>query len=525
MIAATSMTDLPQQIVKDLQISIIPCIVITNEGRFYDNVDMDSEELVRYMADRTKMVDSEPPTEEELTAFFSQELKKAHHLIFITLTTSSSREYERAIRVAKLFENVTIVNSETLSSATGILVMIAARLAGQGMPVDRIVEELEEAKKFIRTSFVIKNTDVMARRGRISPFMNSVLNTLWLRPVLRMKDDKLGVGRFMFGSEERCYEKYIEHALPSNAGADTSFIFVTYAGMTEEQLLWIEEKLSKRIKFDHIIFQKASAGISSNCGEGTFGLLYLVSGNRNYHLGSFFADNVEEEYEFDYDVDVQSDDENEDVADDIESETGGSIIEEPAQEETPKEWYETIPDMDVSAAIKNSGSKEAFLSVLQIYYDSYEAKSGEIQGFYDSQDWENYTIKVHALKSSSRLVGALKLGDDAEALEMAGKKADLEFITAHHDSLMEEYKNIHDELAPMLGASDDRPDIDPDMLADAYGGLLEFTEARDYELAKMVMDSVKEFKLPDADEERFTRLQTYLSQMDWDKMLEVLKEE
>ena len=37
----------------------------------------------------------------------------------------------------------------------------------------------------------------MARRGRISPFMNSVLNTLWLRPVLRMKDDKLGVGRFM----------------------------------------------------------------------------------------------------------------------------------------------------------------------------------------------------------------------------------------------------------------------------------------------------------------------------------------
>ena len=526
-IAATSMTDLPRQIVKDLQISIIPCIVITNEGRFYDNVDMDSEELVRYMADRTKMVDSEPPTEEELTAFFSQELKKAHHLIFITLTTSSSREYERATRVAKLFENVTVVNSETLSSSTGILVMIAARLAGQGMPVDRIVEELEEARKYIRTSFVIRNTDVMARRGRISPFMNSVLNTLWLRPVLRMKDDKLGVGRFMIGSEQRCYEKYIEQALPSNVGADTSFIFVTYAGMTEEQLLWIEEKISKRVKFDHIIFQKASAGISSNCGEGTFGLLYLVSGNRNYHLGSFFGNAAEEDYEYDYDYDNErADYENDEDEAAFEADADEGIdIEEPVTTERKKEWYETIPGMDASAAIKNSGSKDAFLSVLQIYYDSYEPKASEIQGFYDSQDWENYTIKVHALKSSSRLVGALKLGDDAEALEMAGKKTDTEFITSHHDSLMEEYKNIHDELTPMLGVSDERPDIDPDMLADAYGGLLEFTEAKDYELAKMVMDSVKEFKLPDTDEERFKKLQTYLSQMDWDKMLEVLKEE
>ena len=509
-IATSSMSDLPQQVVKDLQIATIPYTVITNEGVFFDNLDIDSEELVRYMEDKTKMVDSEPPTEEALSLFFSSELKKAHHLIYITLTTGSSREYGRAMNVAKSFENVSIVNSECLSSGTGILVMIAARLAGQGMPVDRIVAELEEAKHFIRTSFVVRDTDVMVRRGRISQFMNNVLTTLWLHPVLRMKDDNLGVGRLIIGNEKKCYEKYIKYALPANVAADRSFVFVTYAGLSEEELLWVEEKVTERVKFAHVIFQKASAGISSNCGGGTFGLLYLISGNRNYRLDAFF-----DTFEAENEADLHEDDYDEDV---IESGTKTDA------DDTEDEWYETIPGIDPEAAIKNSGSEDAFLTVIKIYYDTYDAKSAEIQGFYDAQDWENYTIKVHALKSSSRLVGAVKLGDDAEALEMAGKNHDADFITAHHDSLMHAYAAIHDALDAEFATADDLPDIPADMLADAYAGLGEFTAARDYELVRMVLDSVKEYKLPDVDAERFKRIQDMLSQMDWNGINEVLGE-
>lgn len=518
-IATSTMSDLPQNIVKELQISIIPYTVITNEGVFYDNIDIDSEELVRYMADKTKMVDSEPPTEEALTAFFAGELMKAHHLIYITLTTGSSREYGRAVRAAESFENVTIVNSEMLSSATGILVMIAARLAQQGLPVEKIVSELEEAKQYIRCSFVIKSTDIMARRDRISPMMNSLLNALWLRPFLRMKKDKLGVGGLLFGSERNCYGKYMDHALPATVFPDTSFIFITYAGMSEEELMWVEKKVRERVDFDNIIFQKASAGISSNCGEGTFGLLYLVKGNRNYNFESLFA-KLKEQEKFD-----EYDEEETENTDDTESLTSDETPGEAADESISEtKWYEEIPGIDPEAAVKNSGSEEAFLSVLKIYYDSYEVKSGEIQKFFDSEDWENYTIKVHALKSSSRLVGAIQLGNDAEAMEMAGKERDTGYITAHHEALMNEYRTIIDALTPELGVADDRPDIPADMLKDAYAGLSEFAEAMDYELAKMVTDSVKEYRLPEDDSERFVRLGECLSRLDWDGIKEILKE-
>ena len=374
----------------------------------------------------------------------------------------------------------------------------------------------------ISCSFVIRSTDVMARRERISPFVNSVLNTLWLRPMLKVRNDNLGVGRLLFGNERRCYEKYIKYALPANVYPDTSLAFVTYAGLAEEELLWIEEKLKERIKFEHIIFQSASAGITSNCGAGTFGIIYMIKGNRNYNLGAFFA-KAEEDY---YDLMDEAEDQMDETD---ETDDPAAALADPASADLKQgtaepEWYEAIPGLEAATAVKNSGSKDAFLSVLKIYFDTYEAKSGEIQRYYDSENWADYTIKVHALKSSSRLVGAIKLGEDAEALEAAGKEEDVEFIRTHHDGLMEQYRAIRDALTPELGVSDDRPDVPADMLADAYAGLSEFAQAMDYELAKMVVDSLKEYKLPKDDEDRFKKLEICLSGMDWDGIKDILKE-
>ncbi|MBR4530128.1 MAG: DegV family EDD domain-containing protein [Lachnospiraceae bacterium] len=521
-VVTSSMSDLPESIRRELQIDTLPYCVTTGEGVFFDNIDIDSEELVRYMGDEHRFVTSDPPAPEAMIRFFSEELKKAHHLIYISLSNSSSREYEWVLEAAKTFENVTIVNSEYLSSGTGILVMIAARLALQNQPVDRILAELEEAKERINCSFVIKGTDIMARRGHLSPFVNSILTTLWLRPVLRVKNGKLGVGQFLMGSERKCYENYIRKEFSGKSTPDTSFAFITYVGMNEEDLVWIEEMVKERGRFEHVVFQKASAGIASNCGAGTFGVLYLDKGDRDYHLGALFQKIGDEEEQYEAGLDDLQD-----VAEDGDAADAGYV---PVEADTPgetgpaqKKWYEEIPEIDAAAALKNSGSEESFLSVLKIYHDSYEVKSGEIRKYYEAQDWENYTIKVHALKSGSRLVGALQVGEEAEALEMAGKRSDEEFIKSHHDALMADYRAVRDALEPQFGAGEDLPEIPVDTLEEAYAAMEEFSHAKDFELARMVMDSVKEYRLPEADAARFKEIQEKLSQMDWDAILELVK--
>jgi HPt (histidine-containing phosphotransfer) domain-containing protein len=164
------------------------------------------------------------------------------------------------------------------------------------------------------------------------------------------------------------------------------------------------------------------------------------------------------------------------------------------------------------------------MTVLSGFYASIDAKADEIESYYDLGDIRNYTIKVHALKSSARIIGATELSAEARALEDAGNEENIEYIKEHTAALLSGYRSYKEILKPIEGSSDDLPDIPKDMLADAYAGLSEFAQAMDYELARMVIDSVKEYRLPEEDEKRFKRLQTCLSQMDWDGIKAIANE-
>jgi hypothetical protein len=89
---------------------------------------------------------------------------------------------------------------------------------------------------------------------------------------------------------------------------------------------------------------------------------------------------------------------------------------------------------------------------------------------------------------------------------------------------MDEYRAIIDRLTPAMGSGEDLSDIPEDVLKDAYAGLMEFAEVMDYELAKMVTDSVKEYRLPPEDEELFDKIDDHLAKMDWDGIKEIIKD-
>ena len=529
-IATDTMSDIPQSIIRDLQISIIPVKIRTDEGLFSDTTDIDSDELLYYMEDSTKTVQSVPPSKEDLIRFFAAELQRAHNLIFIS-HVSVSEEYANAVEASKSFGNVTVINTHNTSTAVGLLSMIAARLAQQNARVEDIVSAVNRSAELLHCRFVIKNTNFLRRRGLISPGVNNLLNTLWLRPVLQIKEEKFSVRKFLFGADRKCHTKFIKDSFHTKNHPDPELLFVTYAGISEEDLGFIETQIRDVAAFKHIIFQKASAGLVSNTGPGTLGLTFFEKGERRVMLSDLMPKDL---------LKVEADTEDdtlaaEDTAPTIDdgpvatSDHAGQNepISDPEKvAESEPEWYEQIPELDTKAAVKNSGSEEAFLSVLKIYYDSYPAKYDELKNFFDTGDWENYTVKIHALKSSSRLIGALALGEDAEKLEMAGKDGNIEYISANHALVMERYKCIVDALSVEFGPVEDPglPEINPATLAELYEGLSEFAFAKDLELARMVITSAGEYRLPADDADRFKRLQAKVEQMDWEGITEIVKE-
>ncbi|MCR5325097.1 MAG: response regulator [Lachnospiraceae bacterium] len=243
---------------------------------------------------------------------------------------------------------------------------------------------------------------------------------------------------------------------------------------------------------------------------------YLAEGFNDYLTKPINADRLEEllmQYLPAQKVIVSKDENGENAAD---------------NEETPEKplpgWLTGCEGIDAEAGVANCGGNEEYLTVLNGFYSAIGAKADEISEYFVSGDIKNYTIKVHALKSSARIVGASELSEMAKRLEDAGNDNNVDYINDNTEELLKKYRSYLDILSPLGENNDDLPDIPAEMLEDAYGGLMEFTGAKDYELVRMVMDSVKEYKLPPADKERFAKLQERLLQMDWDGMTKILQE-
>lgn len=88
------------------------------------------------------------------------------------------------------------------------------------------------------------------------------------------------------------------------------------------------------------------------------------------------------------------------------------------------------------------GGLENYLEILRLISRKGQADYNEIGRAYEKRDWPNYTILVHALKSTMRSVGVEKLSDMAKELEMAGKRGNEEYISRNHDAMMLEYIRV-----------------------------------------------------------------------------------
>jgi HPt (histidine-containing phosphotransfer) domain-containing protein len=357
--------------------------------------------------------------------------------------------------------------------------------------------------------------------------------------MLSIRNDKKAIGGIWLGRTKRAYRRYIRKALPPDLIPDSDIAFVTYAYLPGETLEWIAEEIRKTAYFEHVIFQQASAAISSNCGPGTFGILYFLKSNKMYNIASYIDDDRRTE-EIEDAEEIEDTEEPEDIQDELQAELQEMIPDEfPAdaarqadtgEPESGEKWYEKLDCIDADVAIKNSGSEEAFRSVLEIFYNSIPDKHEELENYYVSCDWKNYTVKIHALKSSARLVGALELGDMAEALEMAGKGDNIQYIRENHGAVMDHYLSYQEALSPAFGNKDaggreeaDKPVADADLMASIYEELRDAADDMDCEKVETIMREIGEYSIPDPDKEKFERIREAAKMLDYDKILEALE--
>ncbi len=107
--------------------------------------------------------------------------------------------------------------------------------------------------------------------------------------------------------------------------------------------------------------------------------------------------------------------------------------------------------IDAQIGIDYCGSFDMYTSVLELFCDSIEEKREEIENYYRDGNYADYVVKVHALKSSARVIGASDLGEEARLLEEAGKRGDIDYIKEHHDGFIERFTELKKPLMDFLG--------------------------------------------------------------------------
>ena len=123
-----------------------------------------------------------------------------------------------------------------------------------------------------------------------------------------------------------------------------------------------------------------------------------------------------------------------------------------AEEETQEE--KTLPQADEFEPMRLAGidpevglrfcqgDKDLYRSIIIDYAQTSDEKMKNIIEYFTKEDWKNYAICVHALKSTSKTIGANDLSDISLRLEMAANESDASLIRAEHDSMLTQYKKV-----------------------------------------------------------------------------------
>ncbi|MCR5428507.1 MAG: response regulator, partial [Lachnospiraceae bacterium] len=148
-----------------------------------------------------------------------------------------------------------------------------------------------------------------------------------------------------------------------------------------------------------------------------------------------------------------------------------------------------IDGLDCKTGVKNCGSPEDYVSVLSVFKKTAGTKADEIEQSLAGGDIAAYTIKVHALKSSARIIGAAELSKLAEQLEAAGKNNDRAFIEANTGRLL----NMYRELDKALDGGEEKqlPVIGAKALKEAYQTMYEIAQSMDYELMDGILSDLR----------------------------------
>ena len=205
----------------------------------------------------------------------------------------------------------------------------------------------------------------------------------------------------------------------------------------------------------------------------------------------------------------------------------------PAQQQLqiPAQMLPVIEGLDVMEGIKNCGSLELFTNLLGDFYKLIDLKSTKIEKCLADGMIRDYTIEVHALKNTARMIGALELSEQFYQMEQCGNAGDVDTIFRETPAIMELYRSYKPILEPYGKANEqDKKEVPKEELVKVLEQLNAAMDSFDLDGADAALAELEEYRLPEELGPYMEELRAYVADVAMEevmntgnKMIEVLE--
>ncbi|MBQ8109343.1 MAG: DegV family protein [Clostridia bacterium] len=274
-ITADSTCDLAPDYIARHSIVILPLTVSMGGRDFVDGRDIVPDDIFRHVDAGGDLPKTAAVNTADYRRQFEALLAECDAIIHFNISADFSSCHEHAVAAAQGLP-VYCVDSRNLSSGIALLVCEAVDMISAGCEDPKaIMDRISALIDKVDASFILDRLDYLHKGGRCSTVAMLGANLLKLKPCIEVVDGKMIVGRKYRGTYSRCLKQYVDDRLRHLDAVDNKRIFITHTGVSREDFELTKAAVLAHMSFDEVIEVRAGCSITSHCGQGTLGILFI----------------------------------------------------------------------------------------------------------------------------------------------------------------------------------------------------------------------------------------------------------
>ena len=277
-ITTDSTCDLPQRFINENDITVVPLTVLLGDTVYRDGVDIKPDDVYSFVEKTGKLPKTSAVTPAEYFEVFKQLTDEGKKVVHIGFSSGLSSSFQNACVAASEFDNVFCVDSKTLCTAQGLLVLKACDYRAKGMDAKKIADRVTKLVPKVSATFVLDGLEYLHKGGRCSSVARFGANVLGIKPSIAVDNQtgKLEVSKKYRGKTEIVYKQYIADRMNELKRIQPDRVVIAESGGVSSQIIaFAKGVIEGKDKFNQVIVADAGCTISSHCGPKTFAIFYI----------------------------------------------------------------------------------------------------------------------------------------------------------------------------------------------------------------------------------------------------------